>query len=139
MKYFLFSGIVLLTLFFQASVTIVPIMLVLLLLLYIEYRSEEVFFIAFFLGLLLDMLVVRTIGVSSLFFLTFLFVVFLYQRKFEIGSPLFVFLALFLGSVMYCFIFGIKQAVLIGICLGILGEIVFILRKHLLLRRIWRW
>jgi hypothetical protein len=117
-----FIGIVfLLCLFLQGTLTNLPLLLVFLLLIYIYYRQDWVFLLAFFAGIALDIVTVRVVGGSSIFFLLFLVSVFLYQRKFEIGSPLFVFLALFLGTLIYAGIFGYPDSFLMALLLGVVG------------------
>ena len=133
MKYLWVGMGFILCLFLQSSVTTLPLFLLFFLLLYIYYRQEWVFFAACLAGILLDIFSVRIVGVSSIFFLCFLFCVFLYQRKFEIGSSFFVFLALFFGSVLYCLLFSVSHASLIGVVMGGGGWLLFIS----LGRRIW--
>lgn len=105
MVYTFIGLIFFLALFFQGSITTLPLLLIVLLLLYIFYRHEIVFLLAFISGVILDSLLVRSVGQSSIFFLSFLFLVFLYQRKFEISSYYFIFFSLFGGSCFYFFLF----------------------------------
>lgn len=137
MKYVWLGMLLLLCVLMQSVNTVLPLLLICLLLFYIYERDEAVFLTAFICGIVLDAMLVQPIGLTSLFLLCFLCLVVLYQRKFEIGSPVFVFLALFLGSFFYALIFGRDNAFLIGVCIGVLGEIVFMVLKHPLLRRTW--
>src|SRR5258706_10781636 len=99
---FWFLGILLaITIFLEGTVTTLPLVLIYLLCLTIWKRDAVVFPIAFVGGLLLDILVVRAIGVSSLFFVIFVFLALLYQRKYEINSYPFVAFASFLGSIVF--------------------------------------
>lgn len=121
MQYLLIGFIIFIALFLQGSVTTAPLVLLILLLLYIYMRQEWVFFVAFLSGILLDILSVGTIGMSSLYFLFFLFAVFLYQRKFEIGSYYFIFFSLWIGTVFYTLLFGIANGIMMAFILGFLG------------------
>jgi cell shape-determining protein MreD len=87
--------------FLEATFTTFPLVFLILLIISIILKKTFIFPIAFFMGLLLDALSVRDIGSESIFFLVFLFLVFLYQKKFEIDTLPFVFLSSFLGSFLY--------------------------------------
>lgn len=105
MVFFLIIALII-ALLLEGTVTTVPLVLVFLLCLLIIKRETIVFFIAFLAGLLLDILSVRTPGISSLFFITFLFMILLYQRKYEINSYPFVFFASVLGSFGFLAVVG---------------------------------
>lgn len=136
MKYLWLSILLIVCIILQVTSTVLPLLLIPLLLFYLYERDERVFVAAFMCGIVLDTLLVQPVGLTSIFLLCFLCLVFLYQRKFEIGSPVFVGLALFSGSFLYALIFGRDSALLIGLGMGILGEIVFMVIKYPLLRRI---
>lgn len=106
MKKIILFLLLFLSIFLQASITTIPIVLDVLLIFYILKRKPWVFVAAFVSGFFLDLLTVRTLGQSSLFFLIFLFVVSLYERKFEIVSGYFVFFSSFLGSLFFLKISG---------------------------------
>lgn len=89
----------------ESSVTTLPLVLIFLLFLAVFVRSESVFLTAFFAGILLDALTLRTLGSSSAFFLLILFLIFLYERKFEIGTIYFVVIATFFSSLIYLLVF----------------------------------
>lgn len=90
----------------EASITTVPLVLDILLVLYILKRKPWVFAAAFISGIFLDLFLVRTLGQSSVFFLIFLFIISLYGRKFEIVSSYFVLFSSFVGSLLFLKIFG---------------------------------
>jgi cell shape-determining protein MreD len=102
----LFIFVLLIALLLEGTVTTLPLVLVLLLCLTITRREAIVFPVAFVAGVLLDILTLRTVGVSSLFFTLFLFLILLYQRKYEINSYPFVAFAAFFGAVVFLLIFG---------------------------------
>src|SRR6266700_5012533 len=100
LRMFLFLTILLLMLtIIEGTITTLPLVLIFLLLLAIRRRDEVVFVVAFISGLVLDILRLHTVGGTSLFLLCFLFLVLLYERKYEIDSLPFVILAAFVGTV----------------------------------------
>ena len=90
----------------ESSVVTLPVVLLFLLFYTIITRSDYVFVIAFIVGIFLDMVMLRPLGFTSLYFLTILFLVFLYERKFEIGTIYFVMCAAFLSSFFYLLLFS---------------------------------
>ena len=88
------------------SILQVPFVLLVLFIMSIMYKSEWVFPIGFISGLVLDMLLFRPLGLSSMFFILFLFLVFLYERKFELRSIWFVVMMSCFGSFAYLLFFG---------------------------------
>lgn len=104
--FFLLLVLLIISIFLEGTVTTLPLVLVCLLCLTIYKRGTVVFPIAFLAGLLLDLLLVRTIGPSSLFFIIFVFLILLYQRKYEINSYPFVAAAGFLGSAIFLLLFS---------------------------------
>jgi rod shape-determining protein MreD len=97
----LFAAIIL-----EGTITTLPLVLLIILFLAVVNRTNDVFIIAFFSGLLLDMLTLGRIGFSSLYFTVFVFLIFLYQRKFEIETLHFVAIFSFVGSFIYLFLEG---------------------------------
>lgn len=91
---------------FLEAITTLPLVLIVILCLYIVFKMPMLFTLAFFTGLILDVFLVRTLGQTSLFFLIFLILVLLYERKFEIKTNPFVFAGSFLGALLYLLVFG---------------------------------
>lgn len=102
---FFFLSLLIILIFLEGTVITLPLTLVCLLCLTIYKRGVVVFPIAFFAGLLLDLLRAHAVGYSSLFFVTFVFLILLYQRKYEINSYPFVAAASFFGGLGYLGIF----------------------------------
>ena len=74
-----------------------------------EVKGEVKFQIkldAFGIGLFLDLVLIRHIGYTGLVFTIFVFLIRLYERKFETQTATFVFFAAFLGSIFYLKVFG---------------------------------
>jgi len=99
----------------EGTITSVPLVLDVLLVVYILKRKSSLFILALISGIVLDVFSVRTLGLSSIFFISFLCIVFLYERKFETTTYPFVFFSSFLGGASYLLIFGydhvLEQAV----------------------------
>ncbi len=124
-------GLLSIILFLQSSLTTVPVLLVILLLLSIEKRDGSVLAIAFFVGLLYDLLTVQSLGVSSLFFVCFVFIILLYQKKYEIDTLYFVAFASFFGSLLYLVLFGLSSIFLQALVVMCLAVVVFVVGKHM--------
>lgn len=90
----------------EGSVWALPVLIAFLLPFIVIKKEPWVFPIAFVAGLLLDTLTLGVVGLRSLFFILLLFVVLLYERKFEVQTIPFVFFSSFLGSLLYLYLFG---------------------------------
>lgn len=101
-----FIPALLIALLLEGTVTTLPLVLIVLLCWTSIRRDANVFSVAFFAGIMLDIVALHTIGQSSLFFTIMIFLVFLYQRKYEINSYPFVVFATFFGSLVFLFITG---------------------------------
>lgn len=106
-----FLSLILLFIFliFESSVTTIPIVFVVLLCLTVIYKESFVFLLAFIFGLILDVLSFRAPGVSSTFFIVFIFLVLIYQKKFEITTYPFVTISSFFGSFIFLIVKGVKN------------------------------
>ena len=72
-------------------------------------KKTWIFPIAFLTGLALDALLLNPLGKTSLFLAIFLFIILLYDKKFDIQTFPFVFLASFIGSFAYFIAFQIPN------------------------------
>ena len=90
----------------ESSVTTLPLVLLIILFMSIVRRSNDVFLTAFFAGLILDILSFGRIGFSSLYFTVLVFLVYSYQRRFEIDTINFMIIFSFFGSFIYLFLVG---------------------------------
>ena len=105
---YIFLILTFLTMFISA-ITTIPFSVGLLVATTVIFKKSWVFFLAFGLGLFLDLITVRVLGYSSLMFTIFVFILFLYERKFETRNTIFVFIASFLGSLIYLRVFNYQQ------------------------------
>ena len=125
-----FSSILLIIfIFIEGTVTTVPLVLIMLLCLAIIHKGNWVFFLAFFAGLLLDLFKLQILGGTSLFYLIFLFLVLLYQRKYEINTFPFVIIASFIGSMLYLFIFRYDDVLLLAGISSVVAILLFSILK----------
>jgi cell shape-determining protein MreD len=130
MRQWMLTAVLFFAVLFQGSVTTIPLSLIFLVVLFCIYQNELIFLAAFVSGIFLDILLVQPIGETSIFFILFLFLIFLYQRKFEIASYYFIFLSLFLGTIVYQVLFGTENIVVTAFISGILGIGIFLFLQY---------
>ena len=126
---FLFTVLLAFSIFLEGTITTLPLVLVCLLCMTILRRDWVVFPAAFFAGLLLDTLLVRQLGGSSIFFLVYVFLIFLYKRKYEINSYQFVFTASFFGSILFLLAFGYNNVFLQAVISSFIAVVLFMVLK----------
>nr|MBI5455458.1 hypothetical protein [Candidatus Levybacteria bacterium] len=132
-----FLSIILLSfaLLLETTLTTIPLVLISLLCLMVIYRENFLFLFGFAFGLFLDLTLFKTVGLSSLFFTVFLFLVLLYQKKFEIKTASFILIASFLGSLGFLLFMGYNNNVLSqAILSSIIGLVVFYFLKNSLIK-----
>jgi rod shape-determining protein MreD len=110
---FLAITLLLLSLVLEISITTIPFIFLVLLCLTVVLRENWLFLLAFIFGLLFDLLSFKTLGVSSAFLTAFMFLVLLYQSKFEITTGYFVLIASFIGSLLFLLLQEYTQFILI--------------------------
>lgn len=107
----------------ESVIVTVPLTVIFLLLLAVLKRESWIFAVAFFAGMLLDILTIRPIGQTSIFFILFVFLVFLYERKYEIASTPFIICITIIGSACYSILFHIGDTVtyvLLSVCITLI-------------------
>lgn len=121
-----------LLLLFLIEVTIIntPLVLIFLLCLLVIRKDRLPFIIGFVLALFLDVLLVRQIGTTGLFFITVLFLLMLYQRKFEIATYYFVTIAAFIVTLFYALLFQIGNPLFHATVSAILAILFFAILKR---------
>lgn len=115
----------------QISLTTIPIILDLILILYIFNKKTRIYFIAFFLGIILDIFSLRQVGTTSLFFVIFLFIINLYENKFEINTIPFVLFFSFFGSLAFLLVLRENYFFWQAIVSSIFSMLLFTLIKKL--------
>lgn len=121
------SFILLIMVLIEATFITIPLVLIFLINFLVIEKKSWVFPAAFCFGLMLDILTLRYLGSTSLFFVTFLFIINLYERKFETSNLFFVLFASFVGSFFYLTIFGIRLAFSQSVIASITGFLIFYL------------
>lgn len=111
--------------FFEVVLTSVPLVFIMLLNLFIFSKKEWVFVLAFVTGIFFDILALRILGYTSMFYISALFLVSLYERKFEISTIYFVFIMSVILSAVYFVLFG-GFSILESIFSGIVGAVIFL-------------
>ncbi len=119
------------SLLLECFVINIPLVLVSLIALTVIKKNYQMFFAGFILGIFLDILSFRTVGVSSLFFITFIFLILLYEKKFEITTNYFVILASFVGSFAFIFINHLHNLFLSSVISVFLGLMLFNIYKKI--------
>ena len=115
----------------ESSATTIPLILLVLLCSAVIFRQNWIFVLGFIFGLLFDLMVLRNAGLSSAFFVLFLFLVLLYQSKFEIATNAFIFFASLLGSFFYLVLIGYHDGLILeAIVSSLIGLLLFRLLKR---------
>jgi len=119
--------LLIIAIFLESAIFSWPLVLGMLILLVALYKDPWILLVAFACGIVLDILTFHFVGSSSLYFLVVLELVFLYQRKFEIHSPVFVGISVFVFSLVYGAVFSYAYAFFCALLTAILISIVYIL------------
>lgn len=122
---YLLLFLLIVSVFLEGTVTTLPLVFICLLCLTILIRSSLIFFVAFFAGILLDAFALRSIGATSIFLLLAVFLILLYQRKYEINTFPFVLMASFLGSLLFLILFGYAHVFWLAIVSAIVASLVY--------------
>lgn len=122
--------LLILALILESSITTIPLVFLVLLALTVLLKDTIILPIAFLFGILLDVLSFQTLGISSILLITFLFLVLLYRKKFEIATNYFILGASFLGSLIILIILGNSHLIIFEtIASSIIGLLIFKLFK----------
>lgn len=124
---FLSIVLLFLALILETSLTTLPLVFITSLILMVVFRQSWVFAFAFIFGLFLDLMSFNSVGISSAYLVIFLFLVLLYQRKFEIATYYFVLGAALSGSLGYMILRRYADHLFLqGILSAIIGLVLFI-------------
>lgn len=123
--------LVLIAVILEGTILSLPLVAMSLLLLTVQFKTADVFIVAFFSGLALDVLLVRQIGETSVVFLILLLFVFLYDRKYEVRSLLFVTLGTAIAIGVYLIIFPSSDRMVQILLTTLLGASIFTIIRRL--------
>jgi cell shape-determining protein MreD len=115
----------------EGVLTTLPLTLVFLLCLTVMKRQEWIFLLAFLAGMLLDIFTFRAVGMTSLFFVTYIFLLLIYQRKYETATMPFVVIASFFGSICYLLLIGMASFWLQSIISTLIAALAFTMYRVL--------
>jgi hypothetical protein len=130
MFYLLFFFLII-SIFLEGTVTTLPLVLICLVILTIFMRNLFLFILAFLAGIFLDGFALRSIGQASIFLLLIVFLLLLYQRKYEINSYPFVLIASFAGSLAYLLVFGYGNAIGLSVMSSLISVVFFGIFRYL--------
>lgn len=117
--------LVLFGLWFEVTLTTLPLLLIIVTVLVILYRDIWVFGAAFLGGIILDSATVRPLGATSMFLVCWLFLILLYERKYNIDSVPFVVVSSFFGGLIFLYVFGYETILLQSIIGSLLALLLF--------------
>ena len=89
----------------ESSVTTTPLIIPVIVVATVMLRDYIAFLLAFIFGFLLDILTFKTVGLSSLLLTILVFLILMYERKFEIETPRFIIFSTFLSSFIFIILF----------------------------------
>lgn len=87
--------------FIVQAVTNLPLVVLTFMVFSIFNRSYWILISAFICGFILDIFLSKTLGSDSLFLFIFIYLIYLYERKFEIATNTFVIGSSVLGIILY--------------------------------------
>lgn len=119
------SILLIISVILESSVTSLPLVLITILIGAVTLKKNEMFLLAFLGGLFLDMFTLKSLGISSLFFVLYVFLIYLYRRKFEIENLGFVIVFSFFGSFIYLVISGTGLAIFESVIAMLISAISF--------------
>lgn len=129
MRILILSLILLITVLIEATFITLPLSLLLLANFLVLEKKPWVFTAAFFSGLVLDILLLRFLGSTSLYFVIFLYIMYLYERKFETANLYFILFASFIGCFVYLTVFHVRLAFTQSVAAAFLGVAIFFVIK----------
>ena len=109
----------------ESTLVALPVTLAVIVFAAIVTQGKSIFLLAFIAGLLLDILALRTIGVSSLVFVVLIFLIYQYSGKFEIKTLNFFAVFIFFSSLSYLFIINGGNIFLESILLTLISVVSF--------------
>jgi len=126
MSFFIFF----ILLWLECTATTLPLIMIFSTIMLVLWRRLWVFWLAFFGGLIVDIFRVHAVGESSIFLVVWLFLVLLYERKYEIATIQFVLASSFFGSLLYLWIFGYKDMLMQAVVAAVVGVVLFVMLRR---------
>lgn len=120
-----FFTLIFLAVIFLSGITTIPLFIPLLFVATVLFKKSWVFFWALGLGIFADLILIRPLGYTGLVLTVFIFLIRLYERKFETQTAAFVFISTFLGSLAYLMIFGYSNVLIQSLACAIISVLTF--------------
>lgn len=118
--------IVLITaLILETSLTTLPLIVGVFIFLTVVLRQNWIFPAAFFTGIIFDILSLRAIGGTSIFLTLMIFIIYLYENKFETATFPFIFIFSFISSFIFLIILGYQNFFIQSFVVSILTALFF--------------
>ncbi len=125
MKEKILLAVLIASLFFESSLTSLPLLVGALILCAVLTRKSWVFLAAFLAGVIFDALTLRTVGTTATFFLVLIFLIFLYENKFETETLPFVFISTFFSSFAFLIFLGFGSLLLQALVVALITSLLF--------------
>lgn len=117
--------LLIIALLLESSVTTVSLLIPIIVVATVLLKDSVVFLLAFIFGILLDILAFKMVGVSSMFLTFLVFLILMYERKFEIQTPSFIIFSTFISSFIFLLIFQRGNVFFQSIISTLIGFILF--------------
>lgn len=127
--------LLIISLILESSITTIPLILLILLVSTVVSRDDIVFLLAFIFGILLDILTFKAVGVSSVFFTFLVFLILIYEKKFEINTPSFTVFSTLLSSILFLIFFQRGNVIIQSLISTVISLILFATFKKLNYKR----
>lgn len=111
------------------SISSIPLIIPVLVFAAVSFKTKEIYVLSFFSGLILDLLTFNPLGFSSAFFLSLVFIIYLYQKKFEIDNIVFVSAISSISSFIYLWILGNSYSVFSSVFILLVAGVSFLVYK----------
>lgn len=122
--------LLIIALILESSVTTASLIIPIIVVATVLLRDSVVFLLAFIFGILLDILGFKMVGVTSLFLTFLVFLILMYEKKFEIQTPSFIIFSTFLSSFIFLIIFQRGNLIFQSIFSTLIAYILFeVLRR----------
>ncbi len=109
----------------ESSVTTLSLIIPIIVVATVLLKDSVVFLLAFVFGILLDILTFKMVGLSSLFLTFLVFLILMYERKFEIKTPSFIIFSTFFSSFIFLLIFQRGNIIVQSLFSTLIGFILF--------------
>ncbi|MBI2032787.1 MAG: rod shape-determining protein MreD [Candidatus Levybacteria bacterium] len=128
MIFVLFASLILV--FIETVFLEIPLVFIFLLNVAITKPKSSIFLFSFLAGIALDVLSIRVLGTTSLFFLIFFFLLFLYEKKFEIRTFYSVFVFSLIGGILYAILFDYGNLLFQGFISTVFSLVLYKITYH---------